>query len=131
MISILLDHDIEGLGTLLWSVATRDEWQAFDVEQFLTFQEAGLAFTASDREIYRFAQAHFMLLLTANRNMRGPDSLEKTLREEHHAFSLPIITIANKDRVRIDPLHRYRCATRIQEIAWLIETQRGIQRIFI
>lgn len=131
MISILLDHDIEGLGGLLWSAASRDEWHAFNVEQFLTFRQLGISVTDNDRTIYRFAQANSLLFMTANRNMHEPDSLEQTLRDENRPDSLPVITIANKHRVRVDPIYRYECASRIQEIAWLIETQRGIPRIYV
>jgi hypothetical protein len=34
-----------------------------------------------------------MILLTGNRNLKDPDSLEQTIREENTPFSLPVITI--------------------------------------
>jgi hypothetical protein len=42
-----------------------------------------------------FAQAQKMILLTANRNMEGDDSLEQTIRNENTLISLPVLTIAN------------------------------------
>jgi hypothetical protein len=47
---------------------------------------------AIDREIGRTAQASRMIPLTGNRNLKDPDSLEQTIREEDTPFSLPVIT---------------------------------------
>jgi hypothetical protein len=37
----------------------------------VTFPQVGLSYASSDREVWRFAQAQHMLLLTANRRMQG------------------------------------------------------------
>ncbi len=59
----------------------------------------GLPFDSSDREVWHFIQANKMILLTNNRNMDGEDSLEQTLRDENTVTSLPVLTIANADRL--------------------------------
>jgi predicted nuclease of predicted toxin-antitoxin system len=38
--------------------------------------DVGLPDNSTDREVWRFAQANQMLLLTNNRNMEGVDTLE-------------------------------------------------------
>ena len=53
---------------------------------------------SSDRLVWRYAQAHQMIILTANRRMKGGDSLEKVMREENSSTCLPVITIANLTR---------------------------------
>jgi hypothetical protein len=72
-----------------------------------------------------------MILLTANRSMRGKDSLEKVLREENTSFSLPVVTISNADRLLNDPKYRDRCVERLIEIVLNIDSYRGTKRVFI
>jgi hypothetical protein len=72
-----------------------------------------------------------MILLTANRNMKGEDSLEQVLREENTSDSLPIVTIANLDRFSKESKYRSRCADRIIDIVLSIEDYMGSGRIYI
>ncbi len=67
--------------------------------QLKTFEEVGLPTDSNDRVVWRFAQTNGMLLLTANRNAKGEDSLEQVMREENQPTSFPIITISDPDRV--------------------------------
>ncbi len=46
-------------------------------------KEVGLSIDTSDRILWRFAQSNQMIILTANRNMKGKDSLEQVIREEN------------------------------------------------
>ena len=48
---------------------------------------------ASDRLVWRYAQENQMMILTANRNMKGENSLEQVMREENTADSFPVLTI--------------------------------------
>jgi hypothetical protein len=50
-------------------------------------------------EARRYAQKNQMMILTANRNMKGEDSLEQVMREENTADSFPILTITDIDRL--------------------------------
>lgn len=71
-----------------------------------------------------------MILLTANRSMKGNDSLEQVLREENNANSLPVLTI--RSLARFDERdNRDRCVDRIVEIVLYIENYKGIGRLFI
>ena len=71
-----------------------------------------------------------MLLLTANRNMIGEDSLQQTIRDENRPESNPVITIANVNRVR-ERNYREECATRLAEICSDVESYLGTGRLFI
>lgn len=63
----------------------------------------GLPINSSDRQVWRFAQANSMILLTANRSMKGKDSLEEVIREENTPTSFPVLTIANVERLLANP----------------------------
>jgi len=72
-----------------------------------------------------------MILLTANRSMKGKDSLEQVMREESTLNSLPVFTIANADRLLNDVDYRGRCVESLIEITLDIDSYRGARRIFI
>ena len=71
------------------------------------------------------------ILLTANRSMKGEDSLEQVIREENTVDSLPVITIGDADRFLADRVYRNRCVDRILEILLDIETWMGVGRLFV
>jgi len=107
-----------------------DGWLELAAVRFVNLQEIGLSADSSDRSIWRFAQAHSMLLLTDNRNMKDADSLEQTMREEGAADSLPVITIGSSERLG-DRSYRTACAARLVEIVLEIDVYRGARRLFI
>ena len=49
-------------------------------------------------------------MITGNRNDESPDSLEATIRNENQPDSLPVITIADSDRVLRDRLYAEKVA---------------------
>lgn len=130
MITILVDHDIEGQAALLWSTFATAGWLELTDFRLVTLADVGLPWDSSDRTVWEFAQAQRLLLLTGNRNMEGEDSLEQTIRHHNHATALPIITIGSIARL-VDPVYRDRCATRLAEIALYIEDYLGAGRLFI
>ena len=71
-----------------------------------------------------------MMILTANRNMKGEDSLEKVMREENTPTSFPVITIGNLDRID-EYDYREQCVDRIVEIIIDINNYLGVGRLFI
>lgn len=75
MITILVDHNIEGHASLLAGVLDEQGWFGLLPMRFARLTEVGLSSESSDRELWRFAQANQMFLLTNNRNNDGVDSL--------------------------------------------------------
>lgn len=71
-----------------------------------------------------------MILLTGNRNMKGEDSLENTLRRENTPSSLPVLTIGRVGRI-VERKYRERCAARLAEIVFELEKYLGASRLFI
>jgi hypothetical protein len=127
----LVDHNLEGHALLLSGSIASLGWLILLPIRFVTFEEIELAVTSDDRVVWRFAQANQMVLLTANRSMKGKNSLEQVMREENTSTSLPVITIGDTDRVLTDPDYRNRCVDRLIEIVFEIDDYRGTMRLFI
>ncbi len=130
MIAVLLDNDLSGRLDLLESALQRSGWAELQLLQFVSLYQVGLADNAIDREVWRTAQTGGMILLTANRNLKDPDSLEQTICEENTPFSLPVITISDPQEL-INPDYRDRCLNRLVEIVFDLENYLGSARLFI
>lgn len=130
MITILIDHNIEGHALRVWDAFQAQGWPDLIALHMLTFDAVDLACDSSDREVWRFAQAQHMVLLTANRNMNEEDSLEQTIREENGPTSLPVLTIGNPNRIS-QRTYREEVALRLAEIAMELESYLGIGRLYI
>ena len=130
MITIFVDHDIEGQAALLLSTLESQGWVRLGLLRVATFEELSLPVESSDRQIWRFAQERRMLLLTGNRNMTGEDSLEQTIRNENRPDSIPVVTIANVNRIA-ERNYREECATRLAVICLDVEGYLGTGRLFI
>ncbi len=128
---ILVDHNIEGHAIRLWDTLVITEWVELLSIEMLMFTDVGLSVESSDRIIWRFAQAHQMLLITDNRNMKGEDSLEQTIREENTSTSLPVLNIGNVDRIINEREYREQCVIRIAEIIIDLKKYLGTSRLFI
>lgn len=127
---VLVDHDIEGHAVRLWQQLAGQGWLDLIEINMVTFLDVGLDINSSDREVWRFAQANAMILLTNNRNMKDKDSLEQTLRDENSTTSLPVLTISNVDRLR-QKTYCLACATEIVEVVLYLEDYLGRSRVFI
>jgi hypothetical protein len=127
----LVDHNLEGHSLLLSGSLTNQGWAELFSIRFVLLEEIDLSVGSSDRVVWRFAQANQMILLTANRRMKGKDSLEQVLREENTPTSLPVVTIGDADRVLTDIDYRDLCVNRLLELALYLENYLGTRRIFI
>lgn len=127
----LVDHNLEGHALLLSGSLTNQGWTDLFPIRFALFKEVDLSVTSSDRIVWRFAQANRMILITANRTMKGHDSLEQVLREENTSTSLPVVTIGDADRVLTDADYRDLCVNRLLELALYLDNYLGTRRIFI
>jgi hypothetical protein len=130
VIAILVDRNIEGPSVILWGTLAAGGWLELLPVTMARFADVGLPFDSSDRTVWRFAQEHGMLLLTDNRNRRGADSLEQTIREENSITSLPVLTIGNVARI-VEQTYREQCAIRLAEIALDLANYLGTGRLFI
>ena len=130
MITVLVDHNMEGQALVLWGALAASGWLDLLPLRLMTFADAGLPIDSDDRTVWRVVQGQHMLLLTDNRSLMGRDSLEQTIREELSATSLPVLTIGRLDRLD-EQTYRERCAIRLVEIALDLDALAGIPRLFI
>lgn len=96
-----------------------------------TFKELGLAEELADSELWHFCQARQIILITANRNDEGPDSLEATIRNHNTPESWPVFTLADSEQVHKNKMYANRVAERLLQYLLEIDQLRGTGRIYI
>ena len=69
----------------------------------------------SDRDLWQLCQQREIVLLTANRNDEGPNSLEATIRTLNASSSLPVLTIADPELVLASRDYAERCGSAAPE----------------
>ncbi|WP_333465946.1 ACP S-malonyltransferase [Microcoleus sp. T3_B1] len=106
--NFLIDHNLGGHAEILLGNIASQGWLNLLPIRLVTFKQMNLSLDSNDRVVWRLAQANQMILLTANRSMRGEDSLEQVIREENTVDSLPVITIGDADRFLADRVYRNR-----------------------
>jgi hypothetical protein len=57
---------------------------------------------ATDAAIWQVCQDHNILLITGNRNAGSPASLEMAIRQRNASNCLPVLTLADPDRIQCD-----------------------------
>lgn len=127
---LLIDHNLTGEADLIAGALLATGWLELLSIQVVIFATVGLPDNIDDRSLWHFVQGQQMILLTENRNMKGKDSLEQTIRDESTAESLPVITVSSRRRLE-NRDYRQRCAERIVEIVIELERYRGASRIYI
>lgn len=134
MKGILADHNADGHVEVLLRTLLSDEWlemwNEFDVP-FLTFAELGLSSDVDDVTLWRTCQREQVVLITNNRNAEGPESLEYMIHTETTADCLPVLTLANAERIRTDREYAEQTAVRLLECLLDIENYRGTARIYV
>jgi len=126
----LIDYNLKGKSLILWGVVAAEGWLGLIEINFLQFEDVGLPHDSSDLIVWKFAQEKQMILITANRNMKGKNSLEQTIREKNTDRSLPVVTISNVDRLD-EKIYRERCVASLIEISLDLDNYLGAGRIFI
>jgi hypothetical protein len=115
----------------IWHSDTwREIWNSLGLS-VVSFPALGLSFDASDAVVWRTCQRERLVLITGNRNKRGLDSLEAVIQSENQPDSLPVITIANTDRVLEDRLYAEKVAERLLEKLIAIDDFRGSGRLYV
>jgi hypothetical protein len=127
---ILADYNINRQALLLSGSLAVSGFLDLIPIRITTFAEVGLAENSSDRIVWRFIQDNKLLLLTANRNAQGEDSLEQVMRQENQPTSLPILTIGDPDRIN-EFEYRERSLEKLVEIVIDIQDYLGAGRLFI
>lgn len=134
MTGILADVNIQGqvdfLFELLTSEAWVEFWEALGI-RYVTFGDIGLDTETADVEIWQACRDQGFVLVTSNRNQKGPDSLEATIRSRLTAESLPVLTLADAERFRTDRDYADRVVASLLEILLEIDSLRGTGRLYL
>lgn len=129
-LTILVDQNLRGQAVLIWGTLAAEGWLELLPLRLVTFDDVDLPPDSDDRTVWRLAQARRLLLLTGNRRMRGPESLEQVIREENTPTSMPVITVGRVNRLD-ESTYRERCSRRLIEIALDLENFLGMGRVFV
>jgi hypothetical protein len=131
---ILADANCEGHLALLLRLFQEgwrhDVWESLHLTP-VSLADLGLQPDASDHDLWEACQRAQVILLTANRNDAGPDSLEATIQQHNTPTSFPVFTLANEQRVLRDRLYAAAVADRLLEFLFDIDRYCGTGRLYL
>jgi hypothetical protein len=131
---IVPDANCEGhfrvLLRLLHTEARRELWHSLNLA-VLSFDELELPANATDLQVWLCCQQQQVALITANRTADDADSLESVIRALNTTQSLPVVTLANVERVRRDGNYANQVADRLLDLLFDIDSFRGVGRVFL
>ena|ERR1700730_5679895 len=131
---LLVDNDVAGhfriLHSLFESDTWRETWHGLRCAVH-TAADLGLSPSATDRVIWQECQLRQLVLVTANRNRHGPDSLAAVIADSSTSASLPVITLANPNRILADKPYARRTAERVLGYLLEMDSLRGAERLYV
>lgn len=134
MIRIMSDNDVLGQVGRLMDICQAPPWAELwhDLEcTFCTFDDFALPNDAADAVIWRTWQDNEIILITGNRNADDPESLETTIGHQNTANSLPVLTLADPERVLRDRPDAEMAVERLFDIFIDVDSWRGTGRLFL
>ena len=81
--------------------------------------------------VWDFCQREQMVLITANRNQDGDDSLETAIRTRSTPESLPVFTIADADEILRNRAYADRVVESMLQAILDIDNLRGTGRVWL
>lgn len=115
--AVLADVNIEGHVDLVMAIAR--------------VADVGIASNALDSTIWQTCQDAGYVLVTNNRNEDDADSLQATIRDRNRLESLPVLTIADTERLRISREYAERVAESLLDTLLRIDELRGTGRLYL
>jgi hypothetical protein len=131
---ILPDVNIEGHFQILLRLLQQDHRSEFWTHLNLrtpTFGDLGLAADTADLVVWQTCQREDLILLTANRNYEGPDSLEAAIRTLSTLTSLPVLTLASPEEILHSRDYAMRVADRLLEVLFEVDKHLGGGRLYL
>jgi hypothetical protein len=131
---ILSDRDVQGHVSRFMDICQMPPWVDLwrELECMLcTFEDFDLPVDATDATIWQACQAHDILMITGNRNAEGPASLDMTLRQRNAANCLPVLTLADPDRIQRDRPYAEAVVERLFDILIDPDALRGTGRLYL
>jgi len=130
----MADHNIEGHFEVLLRILRTDPWREIWSElgfEIASFEGLSLSPDASDADLWQACQAHEVLLVTANRNKDGSDSLEATIAERNQPSSLPVLTVSDADQILTSREYATRVVSQLLEFLFDLDNIRGTGRLYL
>jgi hypothetical protein len=131
---LLSDHDVQGHVSRLMDICQLppwvDLWRELDCT-ICTFEEFDLPVDATDAAIWQVCQDYNILLITGNRNAESPESLEMTIRQRNASNCLPVLTLADPDRIQRDRPYAESIVERLFDILIDPDALRGTGRLYL
>jgi hypothetical protein len=134
MLRILSDNDVQGHVSRLMDICQLPPWVELwhDLECILcTFEDFDLPNDATDAAIWRACQDNDILLITGNRNAEGRESLEMTIRQWNTPYCLPVLTLADPDRIQREHRYAESVVERLFDILVDTDALRGTGRLYL
>lgn len=131
---ILSDNDVRGHVSRLMDICQLPPWVELwrDLECILcTFEDFNLAVDATDMAVWQICQDNDILLITGNRNAVGPESLEMTIRQRNTPHCLPVLTLADPDRIQREHQYAESVVERLFDILIDPDALRGTGRLYL
>lgn len=134
MISLLIDANLDGHARLLRNRLFSADWssisQGLGVE-LLFLEDVGLDRHSPDNVVWQVCQDHGYWLLTANRNQEKADSLEAMIRTASNFDSIPVLTLADANRMLQGGDYLDRVVERLLDILMRKAQFLGTGRLFL
>jgi len=130
----MADNDVVGHVRVLVQLCESPPWAELWHEsecELSSFVDLGLAEDASDAQVWQACQQNEVVLITGNRNAEGPQSLEVTIRQHNNERCLPVLTLADQDRIFRDRHYCHAIAERLLEILFDLDNLRGSARLYL
>jgi hypothetical protein len=131
---LLADINIQGHVDLLVALMQAEPWKLFWDHlglQYYHFADVGLPTSALDADVWQTCQDQELTLITDNRNMHDPDSLEATIQSRNTPGSLPVFTIADAPRLRASRDYADRVVEKLLDSLLIIDSLRGAGRLYL
>ena len=134
MPAIMADHNIEGHFAVLLRIMNAEPWQDLWSEldfEIASFASLGLSPDVSDVVLWQACQAQDVVLITANRNKDGSDSLEAAIASQNEPHHLPVLTVSGADQILTDRDYAARVVAQLLEFLFDLDNIRGTGRLYL
>ena len=127
---VCIEAQVRVVIAIMASPYWEEYWNALNLRH-CTFRDVGLAPETPDSSVWDYCQREQMVLITANRNQDGPDSLETTIRTRNTPDSLPVFTMADSEEVFHSRAYADRVAEKLIDSLLVLDDVRGAGRIWL
>jgi len=107
-----------------------DFWDQLHLELF-RFEDVGLVPKSKDTAIWKVCQSEGLILVTDNRNNNSADSLEAAIARFNQPDSLPVFTISDLGKIRINRDYAQRVVVRAYDYLVRMDSLLGTGRLYL